>query len=123
MDLLPPLAGRQMGLEAGQLVAFGEMEEMNKQLRAHRLIQVRLLGELEPLQELLLHSEAVTSIMAGLDADLPSDTVRFDFGGDEAALSQLLTRIVTSDIPVVSFSEETGDLEDIFLHATRGIVS
>lgn len=110
-------------LEAGQLVAYGDMEEMKKQLRAHRLIQVRLLGGLEPLQELLLHSEAVTSIMAGLDADLPPDTVRFDFGGDDAALSRLLTRIVSSDIAVVSFSEETGDLEDVFLHATRGIVS
>lgn len=110
-------------LEAGRLVAHGDMEEMKKQLRAHRLIQVRLLGDLEPLQELLLRTEAVTSIMAGVEAELPPDTIRFDFGGDDAALSRLLTRIVASDIAVVSFSEETGDLEDVFLHATRGIVS
>ena len=110
-------------LEAGRLVAFGDMEEMKKQLRAHRLIQVRVLGPLEPLQELLLRSEPVTSIMAGVEAELPPDTVRFDFAGDDAALSRLLAQMVAGDIPVVSFNEETGDLEDVFRHATRGIVS
>lgn len=110
-------------LEAGRLVAFGDMEEMKKQLRAHRLLQVRLLGDLMPLQELLLHEEAVTSIMAGPEAELPADTVRFDFSGDDQALSRLLAQIVSRGIPVVSFSEETGDLEDVFLQATRGIIN
>lgn len=110
-------------LEAGRLVAYGDMEEMKKQLRAHRLIEVRIMGDLEPLQELLLRAEAVGAIMAGVEAELPPDTVRFDFSGDDQALSRLLARIVAGEIPVISFSEETGDLEDVFLHATRGIIN
>jgi hypothetical protein len=31
--------------------------------------------------------------------------------------------MVAAQIPVVSYSEVTGDLEDVFLHATQGIVS
>lgn len=110
-------------LEAGRLVAYGDMEEMKKQLRAHRLIEVRIMGDLEPLQELLLRTEAVGAVMAGVEAELPPDTVRFDFSGDDQALSRLLARMVAGEIPVISFSEETGDLEDVFLHATRGIIN
>lgn len=110
-------------LEAGNLIAHGDMEEMKKQLRQHRLIQVRVLGELEPLQEFLLQHERVHETMAGLDAGLPADTVRFDFSGDDTALSQLLSEIMGSGIRVVSFQEEVGDLEDVFLKVTEGLVN
>jgi ABC-2 type transport system ATP-binding protein len=110
-------------LEAGNLIAFGDMAEMKKQLRPHRLIQVRFLGEIEPLQEALFETEQVGETIAGPQADLGLDTLRFDFSGDDQALSQLLTDLVNRKIPIVSFSEETGDLEDVFLQVTRGIVN
>lgn len=110
-------------LEAGKLVAYGDMDEMKKQLRAHRLIEVRLLGELTPLQEVLLRTPEVASILAAPEVDLPSGSLRFDFTGDDAALSALLNRLVAAQIPIISFAEVTGDLEDVFLHATQGIVS
>lgn len=110
-------------LEAGQLVAFGDMDEMKRQLRAHRLVQVRVLGPLQPLQEFLLQRPDVHSILTAPEAELPPDVVRFDFSGDDAALSALLSAVVTAGIPVVSFMEESGDLEDVFLQATKGIVT
>lgn len=110
-------------LEAGRLVAYGDMEEMQKQLRAHRLVEVRVLGDLAPLQELLLQAEGVMTVVAGPEVELPPDTLRFDFAGDDASLSRLLGRIVEAGVPLISFAEETGDLEDVFLHATKGIVS
>ena len=54
--------------------------------------------------------------------NLPEGTLRFDFTGNDQELSQLLGRMMKADIPIVSFSEETGDLEDVFLHVTKGIV-
>jgi ABC-2 type transport system ATP-binding protein len=110
-------------IEAGTLVAYGDMEEMRKQLRAHRLIEVRVIGDLTPLQEFLLRHDGVQTITAGLEADLPPDTVRFDFGGSDQALSQLLANLIEAGIPVLSFNEESGDLEDVFMHVTKGIVS
>jgi ABC-2 type transport system ATP-binding protein len=110
-------------LEAGTLVAYGDMKEMKKQLRAHRLIQVRVLGDITPLQEFLLHHTAVHSITNGEELELPPDTVRFDFGGGDEDLSKLLTDMIGAGISVVSFHEEAGDLEDVFLHVTQGIVN
>lgn len=110
-------------IEAGRLVAAGDINEMKKLLRAHRLIQVRVMGDIAPLQEFLLRHPAVQSIVSGVEADLPPGTLRFDFSGSDEDLSRLLRDLVQSDIPVLSFNEEAGDLEDVFLRVTEGIVS
>lgn len=109
-------------LEAGNLIAHGDIEEMKKRLRSHRLIQLRVLGEIEQVQKILLESELVMQMMAGTEYNLPEGTLRFDFTGNDQELSQLLGQMMKADIPIVSFSEETGDLEDVFLHVTKGIV-
>lgn len=109
-------------LEAGNLIAHGDIEEMKKRLRSHRLIQLRVLGEMEQVQKILLESELVMQMMAGTEYNLPEGTLRFDYTGNDQELSQLLGRMMKADIPIVSFSEETGDLEDVFLHVTKGIV-
>ncbi|WP_420645681.1 ATP-binding cassette domain-containing protein [Candidatus Leptofilum sp.] len=110
-------------LEAGGLVAYGDMADMKRQLRAHRLIQVRSIGDLTPLQEFLLRHEAVDSIITAEEADIPSDSLRFDFTGDDVTLSQLLASLIANNFQVVGFQEETGDLEDVFLQVTKGIVN
>jgi ABC-2 type transport system ATP-binding protein len=110
-------------IEAGQLVAYGDMTEMKRQLRAHRLIQAQVLGEITPLQEFLLRHPAVSTISDNSEADIPANAVRFDFAGDDETLSQLLADIIASGIRVTTFSEETGDLEDVFMQVTKGIIN
>jgi ABC-2 type transport system ATP-binding protein len=110
-------------IEAGRLIAHGDMAEMKKQIRAHRLIQMRVLGETQPLQEFLVGYDGVHQITPGSELDLPLDTIRIDFGGDDAALQKLLADIVAQGIPLLTLQEETGDLEDVFLHVTQGIIN
>lgn len=110
-------------LEAGKLITYGDMAEMKKQLRPHRLIQVRTLGDLAPLQEAMLHSDLVVGMIAAPEGDLPPGALRFDFTGDDRELSHFLSDLIGRGIPIVSFSEETGDLEDVFLKLTRGVVN
>jgi ABC-2 type transport system ATP-binding protein len=111
-------------LEAGNLIAFGDMEEMKKQLRPTRLIQVKVLdGALYPIQEALLHADKVGETVTSAEIELPLDTLRFDFSGNDQELSELLSNLINQGIPIVSFNEVTGDLEDVFLQVTRGIVN
>jgi hypothetical protein len=42
--------------------------------------------------------------------------------GDDALLREMLKRLVQADIPVFGFEEAIGNLEDIFLRTTRGLV-
>jgi ABC-2 type transport system ATP-binding protein len=110
-------------IEAGRLVAAGDINEMKKLLRAHRLIQVRVMGDPAPLQEFLMRHPAVQGTLSGAEADLPPGTLRFDFSGSDEGLSQLLRDLIQSGIPVLAFNEEAGDLEDVFLRVTQGIIS
>ncbi len=82
-----------------------------------------VIGETQPLQEFLVGYEGVHQITPGTELDLPIDTIRIDFGGDDTALQKLLADIVAQGIPLLTFQEETGDLEDVFLHVTQGIVN
>ena len=43
--------------------------------------------------------------------------------GDDAAVAGVLRKLVAADVPVLHFTEETRDLESVFMRATRGIVS
>ncbi len=110
-------------LEAGQLIAHGDMQEMKKQLRAHRLIQVKVLGDVAPVQEFLMTHPNVHGLTPPEEANFGADTIQFDFGGGDELLSDLLREMIHGGLRVVSFHEETGDLEDVFLQVTQGIVN
>jgi ABC-2 type transport system ATP-binding protein len=51
-----------------------------------------------------------------------SHTLLVDYGGDERGMAELLAALVREGVPVTRFAEQAGDLEDIFLHVTKGIV-
>jgi ABC-2 type transport system ATP-binding protein len=110
-------------IEAGKLITHGSLRDIRKQLRAHRLIQVQVIGDTGALQEALLKDKSVSGVVATADVELLPNGVRFDFSGSDEELSQLLAKLIKEGIQVLSFGEETGDLEDVFMHVTKGIVS
>ena len=48
------------------------------------------------------------------------DNVEIDFEGDDTELSQVLSCIVSAGIPIISFKEKEGNLEEIFMEITGG---
>ena len=110
-------------LEAGRLVAYGSLEEMQRRVRANRLIEARVLGDPAPLLALLAAWPGVSDLhTAADDPRLPADVARFALTGDDEALSRLLAQLVTQGVRLVSFREEKSDLEDVFMQVTRGII-
>ncbi len=49
-------------------------------------------------------------------------TLHTRVNGDDTLLQMLLSQLVGHDIPVYGFEEATGNLEDIFLRTTKGLV-
>ncbi len=49
-------------------------------------------------------------------------TLHTRVNGDDTLLQMLLSQLVGRDIPVYGFEEATGNLEDIFLRTTKGLV-
>jgi ABC-2 type transport system ATP-binding protein len=109
-------------LEAGNLVAFGDMEEMKRRLRPQRLIHVRTLDKPGRLEAFLAPRERVGGVKLEPDGDIPGGGLSFDFTGSDEQLSSLLAELVRGDFKIVSFSEDAGDLEEVFMKLTRGLL-
>ncbi len=124
-------------IEHGRLVASGSVAEMLNGLRGHRVVAVRLLAGAIDLGEAAAWLRAQPGVVEVVDAragapaangeapDAPAEspTLRLHFSADDAALSVLLAGMIGRGLPVVAFSEEQGDLEDVFMRLTRGIGS
>jgi ABC-2 type transport system ATP-binding protein len=110
-------------IENGELVAAGNIAEMQRRLRPTRIVRVRLLSDPEKAQSVLFGLPYVTNIRQEKQKEDQASELLFDFDNGDEALSVILKELVDKNIRVVSFTEETGDLEDVFLQVTQGIVS
>ena len=128
-------------IERGRLLASGDVQVILRDLQPHRSLEVRVLADAGRAAQLLRGAPGVLSVrraggaeapeadtpdhMAGEGAEAAADeshTLLVDFGGDERGMAELLALLVAAGVPVARFAEQAGDLEDIFLHVTKGIV-
>ncbi len=108
-------------IEAGQLVAMGTMEEMRQLIKAHRILRVGLSGRIEEAQGWLAGQPNVMGIEPVTGNG--EGNLEVSFTGDDDALARLLNEMVSAGFPVLLFREESGDLEDVFMRLTKGVVS
>ena len=111
-------------IEAGSLVAVGGLEELHFQVLPKRRIDLLILGRLEEALSLLQSVQPVTAVETHpMKNENGRQRITFEYEGDDRMLSELLSKLVESQIPVLHFREDERDLEEVFLRATRGIVS
>ena len=103
-------------IEAGQLVANGTIDEITHLVQSGMALEIKVLERGQEARDILENHFGLTGI------DGSENHVQVPFGGDEEDLSRILTAVVGSGIPVVSFAESTNNLEDIFMQVTRGVV-
>ncbi len=108
-------------IEAGRLVATGTLEEMRQRIQAQRVVKVGLTGRVEEAQVWLEGWPGVARVepvTGNGEGDL-----QVTFAGDDEALARLLSEMANAGFPVMLFREEIGDLEDVFMRLTEGVVS
>ncbi len=109
-------------IESGRLVAQGTVSEIRQQLMPTREIIITLLDRIDEAKAVLSEVAGVSSVV-----DLPTEQgrgrIRVEFTGSDEAMSGLLHALASRGVPVLNFSEETKDLETVFMRATKGIVS
>ena len=109
-------------IEAGEMVAQGNIEEMQRLLIPYREIIITLLDKVDEAKDALLNTEGVDQFEE-LSAENGRHRLLVSLVGDDQAVSRLLNGLIARGIPIVSFMEEERDLEEIFMRATKGIVS
>jgi ABC-2 type transport system ATP-binding protein len=109
-------------LEAGRLVAYGDMAEMKRQLRPNQIIRVQTLSDPVALQAYLITAEHVRDVRMEPDLGLPPGVLLVEFGGGDVAQGALLARLIDQGFVITSYAEESDNLEDVFMQVTKGIV-
>jgi ABC-2 type transport system ATP-binding protein len=112
-------------IEAGKLVTAGSLEDIRQRLIPHRVLKIDVLDRAEDARALLVALPGVVEVRAGTGEETAPGRhqLAVDFSGDDVQLSALPTALGAQGIPVVGFSEDKADLEDVFMRITQGIVS
>lgn len=111
-------------IEAGSLVAVGTPEDLQGRLLPHRLVHITLLDKAEEALAYLENFPGVSSVLASQNQnDGNRKRLEIEFAGQDSDLSALLFDLVAHDFPVVHFSEDSRDLEEVFMRATKGQVT
>jgi ABC-2 type transport system ATP-binding protein len=105
-------------IERGKLLAAGSIQEIQRQLRSHRVLKVRVLDESTELAGSILRDDrAVKSV------DTYDHTLTAEFHGEDDEQARVLSRLISSGVIVQSFAEEELSLEEVFMMITKGIVN
>jgi ABC-2 type transport system ATP-binding protein len=111
-------------VEAGQMVVQGSMDDMRAQLMPHReiIVTVRDNDAAESVKSLVSEMENVVNVVA-LEPKGGRSRVRIDFTGDDDGVAAINQKLHDASIAILGFSEETKDLESMFMRVTKGIVT
>jgi len=108
-------------IEDGKLAAIGTLQQLSERVMPHRQLRIGLLGRTEETKAALQSNTSVTDVRL-LDST-SGLSLQVDFIGDDEAMHQLLAKLLEQGFPVIHFSEETKNLEEVFMRTTKGIVS
>ena len=105
-------------IERGKLLAAGSIQEIQRQLRSHRVLRVRVLDESIDRAASVLRDDKGVRMVETYD-----HTLSAEFEGQDDDMARLLARLIESGASVQSFAEEPLSLEEVFMMITKGIVN
>ena len=109
-------------IEAGQMVMQGELAEIRRRLMPNREVIVTLLDKVAEAKQALGAIAGIQQII-----DLPDESgkkrLRVDFIGEDTIMTAMMGALTSQGVPIVNFSEQAHDLEDVFMKVTKGLVT
>lgn len=100
-------------LERGRFQFVGSLAEIGEKMHGGKLISIRCRSMAEELMLFLREQPNVGNI------DREENSLRVSFSGDEEDTQRLLYALVERQFPVISFSLEQENLENVFLEVTK----
>lgn len=101
-------------IDRGKMVISGKVSEIMQQVYSKRFIRVKLSGKVEEAVRVMQEFPFVVSTVVG------EDYIEAGFDGKDDEMGMLLKRLIEKNIPVITFSQLDGNLEDVFMKVTNG---
>jgi len=87
-------------IERGKLLMHGPIDQVYNQIRGNQVIEPNV-----------------------RNVDVDGDRISIEFAEAEVNPSQLLKKLISSDVEVINFGRKDPNLEDVFMMVTKGLVS
>lgn len=101
-------------IEKGTLLAFGNHREILRSMRQNKEIRLQVLDGADK-------AAAILAEFSGIDnVEHAGNEFQMETTMNNEELSSVLSRLVRDGVRVLSFGEQEGTLEDVFLHVTKG---
>lgn len=104
-------------IEEGELVAMGNVDEINNKLKGQKQLKINILAKLDEASMRLKEFPYINSV------EISGQNILVGFSGTDEEQQELLRFLVEANYPIMSFTESEGNLEDIFLEITKGVGS
>jgi ABC-2 type transport system ATP-binding protein len=101
-------------IDQGKIVIKGSVEEIMDKVYKNRTIRIKVTSDINKAVKKLKEFPSVDNIIPG------ENKVEFDFVGNDGDMNNLLKELIKNEVPIVTFSQVDGNLEDIFMRVTNG---
>lgn len=101
-------------IDKGRMVISGGVDEIMQQVYSKKIIKVKVKDKLDDALMILKEYPFIDKVVSG------EDTIKASFDGGEDEMSRVLSSLVGKGIPVISFAQMDGNLEDVFMKVTKG---
>jgi len=101
-------------IDNGKIVISGTVSEIMQQIYSKRIIKVKVNDKLEEAVMILKEFPFIDKITTG------ENLIQAGFDGGDEDMSSVLNTLVNRAIPVATFMQLDGNLEDVFMKVTKG---
>jgi len=99
-------------IDKGRLLFFGDVSNLFKHTDIKRVIEVKVLGEVEMAKDILVKHEEIT------DVNVIGNRILAEYTGDSKGIYGMLNALVYAGVKVLAFHEDAQGIESVFLKIT-----
>jgi len=103
-------------IERGQLLMHGPIEDVHRQIRGNRVVEIRFLDQME------LGLSIIRQCAATRDVVVEDHQATIELSADDQQVAELLESLSRAGVRMRSFHEKDPTLEDVFMLVTKGLV-
>ena len=104
-------------IERGKLLMHGPIDQVYNQIRGNQVIEARFGDNLDKGLSIVRSDPNVR------DVQVDGSKISIEFAEQDVNPSELLKKLVTSEVEVINFGRRDPNLEDVFMMVTKGLVS
>ncbi|MDF2840117.1 MAG: ABC-type multidrug transport system, ATPase component [Clostridia bacterium] len=101
-------------IDNGKMVISGTVADIMQQIYSKKLIKLKVNDKLEEAVTILKEFPFIDKITTG------ENLIQCGFDGGDEDMSRVLNTLITRGIPVATFAQLDGNLEDVFMKVTKG---